>query len=236
MIGDIHGNFRGMLPLLRSRYGWVDEILIVGDFGWFASGIPSREKEENWLREFGKTITSPPYISTIAGNHDNIEALRRDFPLGGISFIDNGVLEEETGTLFIGGAWSIDGVRGAWKNNRVIGVDWWETEEMTVQEWELLLEKVRQNRDKINTIVSHDCPEFLTPLIHPDKRLYSTRTSSYLEEVYHELKNYVKTWVFGHHHKSMRFVKGATEFALLSGHPGDYFLLPSPNGSLIESK
>lgn len=207
-IGDAHGAFHRLRDI-RKKHSDADEILIVGDFGWFGNGL--RSVEEAWLKKFGETeVTSKPYIRVLAGNHDNIDALRRDFPLGGISFIDHGTIEGTT--LYVGGAWSIDGVTGVWPNSRIPGIDWWDNEELSREEWEQIFAAGKGKR--IETVISHDFPAAVFPMILPGARYISTRTSEYLEELRQMLPD-VKLWIGGHYHVSRDFEFEGTRFRVL---------------------
>lgn len=212
-LGDIHANF-SVLTNVRKRYPNADEIIVVGDFGY---GFPNRRSDDKYhnyhqLRHIVNTFTDTK-VRFVRGNHDNLDAILSDFPMGNVEYIPDGTIEDDV--LYVGGAWSIDGVTGVWPNSRLEGIDWWKNEELTDDEWEALFESLKGREEEITMIVSHDFPKDVFSQILPNSRYYNTRTQERLSELWKMLPN-VKLWVGGHYHVSRRFEQGGTQFVVLN--------------------
>lgn len=206
LYGDIHGRV-ALIPMMRARHPDVDEIILLGDVGFGFNSIA-----DSLVHEYAKTITEKPFIRFLRGNHEN-PAVCKQFKYPGFSFIPDGTLED--GTLFIGGAWSIDGVTGAWPNSRVVGVNWWEDEELSHSEWEDIFKSLEGREKEIHTILAHDFPiEVVGTILGPGKRVFNTRTGDYLSELHERLPN-VKMHVGGHYHVHKDFTYNNRRFVVL---------------------
>lgn len=200
-IADLHGNF-GILPHLRGINPDADEIIIVGD-----CGVGFSDRDDERFRNYLNSITSKPFIRFIRGNHDSPEKIKT-MP----GYISDGTVED--GILYVGGAWSIDGVTGVWKAGRTVGVDWWPDEELSHQEWMDIFSAIKP--EEIHTVVSHDFPRTVVPrILGYDKRNYETRTGNYLQDLWEMLPN-VKLWIGGHYHVSKKFEENGTTFRVLN--------------------
>lgn len=181
-VGDIHGSF-GLIPRLRKGCTDFDEIIIVGDvgvgFNW--------ESDERLRTYLDATKHVSPKIRFIRGNHDDPEKIKT-VP----GYIEDGTIEN--GTLYVGGAYSID------KDYRIPGLSWWRGEELSDRWWHEFLDGLK-NPEEIHTVVTHDCPDIVLPHFHYRSQL-RTNTGGWLNVLLTNLPN-VKTWVFGHHHRNL---------------------------------
>ena len=187
LIGDVHGKFKRYAELTRRLPCSIQ----LGDMaiGW------------NGVVRVSETQYFPDDIRHrfLRGNHDNPDACRQKKSYLG----DFGYLEDD-GIFFVSGAWSID------KSARVVGISWWDEEELSMQQCNdalALYEKVCPS-----VVLSHEAP--FRAYEHLDI-MYGgrNRTASLLESMMeiHEPER----WVFAHHHMSHKFQIGKTRFRVL---------------------
>jgi predicted phosphodiesterase len=191
-IGDIHGNFD-----YYSKYLVADSerSIQVGDFGVGFFGPYWHDKVDDWMKD-------NPTHRFIRGNHDNPAKVKT---MSG--YIPDGTVQDDM--MFIGGAWSIDRF---W---RTAGVDWWEDEELSVDEFGTLIDVYKATRPTV--MVTHDAPESVADsmFIKSGRAMFSgglvpTRTGTALQ-VMLELHQ-PSLWVYGHWHTTTRAMIGRTEF------------------------
>lgn len=204
VFGEMHGQMEYFYPKIRQRYKHFDELIIAGEEGF---GFPG--DIDRIMHDYGKSITSRPYIRFIRGNHSDVDKCR-EFNYEGLSFIEDGTIDD--GILFVGGAESID------KALRIPGLTWWETEELSIPEFDAILNKVENNKEQIHTVISHDVPREVQHLVLPQhKEIIKTRTDAYLEEIRQILNGYVKNWYFAHYHVERWFqFEGVNYYGLLN--------------------
>lgn len=200
IIGDLHGRFDKLTPHLDTllRTYDVDEIIQVGDFGFF----PILSKQQ------------PPYYDIptywIDGNHENHDLIHRGVGdwedwLNGWEYIPRGTVRD--GVLYMGGAYSID------KDMRKLGVSYFTQEEITGHEYHKAIDTVKASQRPVEIVISHSAPRYLTEL---NKRLrfrLDTHTSAYLEMIRDEVKP--KYWFHGHFHMCHEEEYGGTIFRCL---------------------
>lgn len=180
LVGDIHGELY-YLAWAREMNPDAD-IVVVGDVG---IGFGSDSIIFDALGAYN--------IKHIRGNHDNPRTIKQ-----APGHIPDGTVKD--GVLYIGGAWSIDGPTGApgLRGYRDHGMGWWPEEELTSEEWREIYYKPEGFYEDVHTVVSHDCPQHISNLIHPNA--FTSRTGEWLEKMLQVLPN-VKRWFFGHHHR-----------------------------------
>jgi len=198
--GDLHGDFSFLDKTIKSLDGLgIDEVWIAGDFGY---GFPGT---------FDQPIETPKIrIRFIRGNHDNPNIrIYFDWDHKGFFYIPDGMIHHDT--LFIGGAWSID-----WQQ-RTPGMNWWDQEQLSMGEMDMIEEKVRRYEGAINTVITHEAPYELYKHLHP-MHAFPNRTAEFLE---HLRKNVLvgpkkpSLWLFGHHHKRLNVNVDGTQFICL---------------------
>lgn len=180
-IGDVHGKMFDYAAICSG----VDETIQVGDLGvGFVDSIPTG-----------------PYDRFIRGNHDN-PALCRERP----GWICDGHVEN--GTMFIGGAWSID------RAFRTPMLDWWPDEECTDAQFDIFHKRYAEAKPQV--MVTHDCPDSVAYelfLKEGNYRQFYTTTALRLEEMFRTHQPDV--WIFGHWHKRRDQVIEGTRFICL---------------------
>lgn len=184
VIGDVHGQYDRYVRMARKR----DYTLQIGDLGFRYECLNDLDPERHRV---------------LGGNHDNYDKVH-DWPhflgdygmatLGGVNF------------FFYRGANSID------RQYRTIGVDWWEQEQLKIDDFMKARELYRETKPDI--VITHDCPELVTPmLLRPGSHVYQNLTGWGLGELFQT--HQPKRWLFGHYHLSWRKVIGDTEFICL---------------------
>ena len=126
------------------------------------------------------------------GNHDNYDAIP-PHALGDYGTHTIPLKEGEFKFFFIRGAFSID----QWR--RVVGISWWENEELS---WEQMYALIPiWEKEKPEIVMSHDCPAMLLPSVgcSPRDGLRPSRTCNIMDNLF--AIHRPKLWIFGHHHR-----------------------------------
>lgn len=184
VIGDVHGKYDKYEQIARKR----DYTVQLGDLG-FKYGCLNN--------------LSPSRHKVIGGNHDNYDIIHL-FPnylgdygqcsLGGVDF------------FFYRGAYSID------RQYRTVGIDWWEKEQLTIEDFMIARELYRKTKPDI--VFTHDCPDEISfMLLDPNQRKYENLTGWALQELFNI--HQPKIWRFGHYHQSWRMTVNGTDFRCL---------------------
>lgn len=187
VIGDVHGKYERYHKIVRQK-DFYPYTLQLGDFGFKYETL--------------KNVDSTKHL-ILPGNHDNYYMCYR-YPhfLGDFGFTSlNG-----TGFFYYRGAYSID------RQYRTIGIDWWQEEQVTIEEFMKARELYRSTKPDI--VITHDCPENIALImINNQGRLYQNTTGWALQELLniHE----PKLWIFGHWHQSRTIEYGKTQFVCL---------------------
>ncbi len=181
-IGDVHGNRNDNMTKYVALTKEVDASIQVGDFGAGFTPLPQLDINNRFIR----------------GNHDD-PAICAASP----NWIPDGTSEGDT--FFVGGAYSID------KDDRTIGIDWWEDEEIS---WGRLNEIIDDYaRIKPRGMVTHDCPRSIAHSLWKHI-LISSRTANALEAMLNI--HQPEIWIFGHYHSSVRETINGTKFICLA--------------------
>ena len=209
LTGDIHGDITRLLNIQEEKeLTKEDYIIVAGDFGMIWN---INTYQEN-LKKIKKYVKAK--VLFVDGNHENFNLLEQ-FPI--CSFADNlaqkindqvyrllrgRVYKIESKTIFtFGGAKSID------RQYRILNESWWLQEEPTETEIGYGEASLIRDLDKIDYVVTHDCPDFATyKMFHifprdPDYLL--PKQFEYWYELIKDGKNF-KQWFFGHMHVDMQ--------------------------------
>lgn len=191
LLGDLHGDPVKINKLKQSLH-FYDLTIQLGDFG---IGFGAEQYLKN---------TDSEKLKILLGNHDHWEELEK-FPHA----LDRyGILELNGKKIFyIGGAYSQD------ISERIPGLSWWYSEQLSLRELEDCLTLYENNCQEIDIMLSHDCP------INCGQNIlgyfpYENTTNKLLYEAW-KIKE-PKLWFFCHYHR--QFVKkiGNTNFQCLS--------------------
>jgi len=184
VIGDVHAKYERYLEIARERECTVQ----IGDLGFKYECLESLDPDRH---------------KVVAGNHDNYPSLA-EWPhylgdygmasLGGVDF------------FFYRGAYSID------RQYRTVGIDWWEEEQLKIEDFMKAREVYREAKPEI--VITHDCPESIGfMLLRPGARIYQNITNWALQELFNI--HQPKMWRFAHWHRSWRMTMGRTDFRCL---------------------
>lgn len=188
IIGDVHGKYDRYHKIIRRTEDHPYTVQL-GDFGFKYDTL--------------KNVDHTKHI-IIGGNHDNYD-ICNNYP----HFLsDYGYVANFNGIDFFyyRGAYSID------RQYRTVGVDWWENEQVNIDNFMKARELYREIKPDI--MITHDCPEAIAHQMLPiGSRVYQNITTWALQELLniHE----PKLWFFGHWHKSCTITYGATTFICL---------------------
>jgi hypothetical protein len=185
LIGDVHGKYDKYLEI-TSKHKYTIQL---GDLGFNYDVLKGIDNTRHLI---------------LLGNHDNYDACYNhahflyDYGYTRLNAVD---------FFYYRGAYSID------RQDRTIGIDWWENEEVKIDEFMKARELYRQI--KPNIMISHDCPsDVVEHLLKPNQRRYENITGWALNELFHI--HQPKLWFFGHHHKSWQMNINGTDFRCLN--------------------
>ena len=189
VIGDVHGKYKRYHEIIREKNRHPFTIQI-GDFGFDYETLKN---------------VDPKHHVFIGGNHDNYDKVK-DCPnyLGDFGYTVN---FNGLDFFYYRGAWSIDRIY------RTIGIDWWEQEQVSMENFA----KAKELYEQINpdVMLTHDCPEsIISYLLPPNYRIYKNTTCCALQSLF-EIHQ-PKIWIFGHYHVSWSKIINNTEFRCLN--------------------
>ena len=105
------------------------------------------------------------------------------------------------------GAYSID------RQYRTIGIDWWENEQVNIDQFMKARELYRDIKPEV--MITHDCPQDIAlQMLEPGQRAYENITSWALQELYNI--HQPKLWFYAHWHRSVKIQHGNTQFVCLN--------------------
>ena len=188
LIGDLHGKYEKYHRIL-SRQEENPYTLQVGDFGFRYDTL--------------KNVDSTRHL-ILPGNHDNYAACY-NYPhfLGDYGYTSLNRIE----FFYYRGAYSID------RQYRTIGIDWWENEQVNIDQFMKARELYRSIKPEV--MITHDCPQDIAlQMLEPGQRAYENITSWALQELYNI--HQPKLWFYGHWHRSVKIQHGNTQFVCLN--------------------
>jgi DNA repair exonuclease SbcCD nuclease subunit len=207
-VGDVHGEFKGLVVKLVRTYVRNSHLIQVGDFGVGFKAKQTETDELEVLNNFLETTGNKLYV--IRGNHDNPKYFKTPSEFSNIIFLeDYSILEIEGLTILLaGGAISID------RMARVLDVSYWPGEAFGYDE--AIVKKKIGGLKKIDIVVTHNAPEQFHPVELSDIVVsYALRDQPLLGEIRKERYKHTqlmdllirkklkpKFWYYGHFHMS----------------------------------
>ena len=183
LIGDVHGKYEHYHKIVRQteRHPYT---LQIGDFGFKYDTL--------------KNVDSTKHL-ILPGNHDNYDTCYNhpnflgDYGCTSLNRID---------FFYYRGAYSID------RQCRTIGIDWWENEQVDIDQFMKARELYRDIKPDL--VITHDCPQDIAAqMLHMGQKTYENITSWALQELYNI--HQPKLWFFGHWHRSKTIQHGKTK-------------------------
>lgn len=200
LIGDIHGKWEQYGALLHKLRGQYDRSVQVGDFGW---GFSDQDLWNTARTDQLHEVMDKGDNKYIRGNHDNPAMCKTHKYC-----IDDVTYEADTDIMYIGGAYSIDKLY-----RQIHNLDWWEDEELNMQDLQLAIDTYEQVKPKI--MVTHEAPESVVPeLFHWYKKEFPSDTRAAFQHMF-ELHQ-PDIWVFGHWHQDIDVTINGTRFVCLN--------------------
>jgi predicted phosphodiesterase len=217
ILGDIHGNYKHIKWIIKSRHLTDTTIIQVGDFG--VGSMPNHDVRllEN-LNDFLKEINC--FVYAVRGNHDDPKYFNGDYIMSNLKLMpDYSTAKiEEKNFLFVGGAYSIDRKHslGRMQLAATFGLD--EPEYWFDEHFNLDMNKLEEIKD-IDVVITHTAPDWCYPdnkggfgnfveaFMFDDEFLREdlTRERDHLSQMFYKLKengNQIKLHFYGHFHNS----------------------------------
>jgi len=188
LIGDVHGKYKNYHEIIREkdRHPYT---LQLGDFGFKYDTLNNVDSTKHLI---------------LPGNHDNYnDCYNHSHFLGdyGYTYLNR------VNFFYYRGAYSID------SRHRTIGIDWWEDEQVTIDQFMKARELYRTIKPDI--VITHDCPDEVSlRILKPDQRKYENLTGWALQELFNIHRP--KKWFFGHYHQSWSMTINGTDFRCLN--------------------
>lgn len=189
LIGDVHGKYKRYHEIIREK-DRHEYTIQLGDFGFDYTTLKNVDPKNHVF---------------IGGNHDQYDIIN-DVPnyLGDYGHVNN---FNGIDFFFFRGAYSID------RQYRTIGIDWWENEQVSIDQFMKARELYKDIKPDI--MITHDCPqEIVLQMLRPGDRVFENNTSWALQELFNI--HQPKMWFFGHWHKSRQIQHGNTKFICLN--------------------
>lgn len=189
LIGDVHGKYEKYHKIL-SRTEENIYTLQIGDFGFKYDILRNVDHTKHLI---------------LPGNHDNYSiCYNYSHFLPDYGYMVN---FNDIDFFYYRGAYSID------KQYRTIGIDWWDSEEVKIENFMKARELYRDTKPEI--MISHDCPsDVVDYLLEPHQRKYENITGWALNELLHI--HQPKLWFFGHWHRNWNMKINGTHFRCLN--------------------
>lgn len=202
--GDVHYPIDYAKLLELAKAGTLDKkdyLIVCGDFGvvW-----------ESWVRtnEAVTQISKLPFtVLWVDGNHENFSLLKQ-MPVvkkfGSLCHkITKNCFHLMRGNLYkIDGStfFTFGGARSSDKAWRTPGIDWFPEEEASISEKAIAYDNLHSVGNKVDYIITHDCPTSILQVISKEIGTYltPTDTSRFLQSIMNGTE--FKHWFFGHHH------------------------------------
>lgn len=199
IIGDIHGMVNDYK--VYSIGDFAGPTVQIGDFG---IGLGGGDYWHESINDFHADGTH----RFIRGNHDNPAMCKQEM----VGYIPDGTVEGDV--MFIGGAWSIDNpVAPPGWYRRTPGLDWWDDEECTDEQFEQFYETYKSIKPRV--MITHDCPACVSYEMFWGSGfikgpVYPNRTSAWFDRFIDA--HQPDLWFLGHWHTTMTYQYGRTQF------------------------
>lgn len=189
LIGDVHGKYEHYHRIIHDKNRCPYSVQL-GDFGFDYTTLKN---------------VDPKHHVFIGGNHDNydkVESVPNYLGDYGHMINFNGI-----DFFYYRGAYSID------RQYRTIGIDWWENEQVNIDNFTKARELYRNIQPDI--MITHDCPDFLAAIyLGPNGKIYENITGWALGELWRI--HQPKVWIHGHWHFSKTTQYDNTKFISLA--------------------
>ena len=184
LIGDVHAKYDRYLSIINN----YDYTIQLGDFGFKYDSLENVDSTRHMI---------------LPGNHDNYDiCYNYSHFLGDYGYTSSNRIE----FFYYRGAYSID------RQYRTVGIDWWEDEQVSIDQFMKARELYRITKPKI--VITHDCPEVMVPTyIGNTARIYQNITGWALNELFNI--HQPDLWIHGHYHVSKTTTFGKTKFVCL---------------------
>jgi len=205
-----------------------DYMIVCGDFGllwnYKETGriVPSNSVDNHWAQdeyELYEWYNDLPWTTLwVSGNHENYDRLET-YPIsewhgGRVQKISDSIIHLMRGEVYeidgetfftFGGAQSTDrgAIKGEQAAKEAIGKYWWPQEIPTTEELNHAMTNLAKYDDKIDYVITHDCPQHIKNFIYSGAFDFYNNTkanvvSKMLEMIYNVIE--YRHWFCGHLH------------------------------------
>lgn len=221
LTGDKHSKF---IPLVNKVLAECEPnetaVVVLGDSGvnfWRGNGTNGKKSDARlqrylqstgiqWYLLRGNHDQRPEHLPDIVRKWDeNVECEvyeRPEYP--NIHYLIDGLVYTFGGykCLCIGGAYSVDKYVRLGRRQEDGWCGWWPDEQLSVEERDLIYERLSANHTKVDFILTHTAPTHYEPvdlfLRNVDQSLVDKSMEEWLEKI-RGIVDY-KYWCFGHYH------------------------------------
>jgi len=198
--GDLHGEYSRFTKTEIKKLKKGDTLIVCGDFGFVWDG---GSKEQKLLQKIGKKPFNTVFVT---GCHDNYDLLKeyseQEWCGGKVRVLSGRLMQLVRGEIYtlegktffaFGGGESSDGMLR--EENSL----WWPEEQPTAEEEAQALMRLKEQRDRVDYIVTHDAPISICEFLNIPPADVNSRINNFLEEVGKRVE--FKHWFFGKLHQ-----------------------------------
>lgn len=230
--GDTHGTMKRFQKNIfpeQKEMTKKDYVIVCGDFGliWDQSNTSN---ENSMITSIEKKSFTTLFVD---GNHENHDRLDQfpisEWNGGKVHKISPSIIHLMRGQVYdidgikfytFGGARShdidylLDPSSDTYSKDkrkldldgklyRIIGRSWWKREMPSEEEMKEGIENLSKVNNKVDFIISHDCPKSILPLIYSGSKVNYDKLNEYFEQIRKSID--FKIWFFGHYHENKQF-------------------------------
>jgi len=218
IIGDLHGELRSLVAVLRENDVRGLSLIQVGDFG---TVYARSDFFQGWLADLVAWLDEADcMLYVVRGNHDDAADFPAASPSPRLRYVEDYSVHciDDRKVLFVGGGVSVD------RSIRDYGADEWEAEKFVLDRGKL----AALDLDDLWAVVTHTAPDVAPPFgFSPMMRDYAAEDATLLADITAERRALTELylaivertrpswWLYGHFHAHAVTERDGTRFRML---------------------